>query len=788
MLRPATPLAFLLAVALGLLVVTIISTPIINGIPLGSYEGINFGVFGWCKPDGSCSGFELGYDTSGLFSDSSDATFDLPTSTRTTLSTILVLHPVAALLTLIMLVLSIVAHFHSPAHSIRYLLFVFIISIFTLLAALLAFLIDVLLFVPHMAWGSFVALAAVIVIALCSIISCAMRRTLVSRKTRQRRIDANAEMSGENFYNRQAQSAATVNDSGAIVNADSPPPMPRQAIMPGMGGPGHEVKDAGSSDEQIPLTAQSQADLQLSNQNQFGRNSPDVMMMSGANNSGMVGQPNRRPSLQRDAYGNIIPYAAPTSVSPLSSNDGYNRRASMDRMNNASPAQRGRGGPGGPGGFRGRGGGPGPYGPPQGRGGPYGMQNGGRGGNYGPPGRGGYGGPPPNGRGGRGGYNQRGGFPGSGRGRTPPPGYRYDQQDQYGGGGLSAPPPPPGAFNNNMNNMNNMSMNNVNSSNNNMGGGNNYNAYGHERSVSGDLPRAESPPPLPGMEDPIAPPSPIGQAFEMEASVPRPQQSRFVEADDDIAGMVTLQQGRTAASVPENVSEVDGNTYVPPRAAWNSQQTSSPTSPSPVHGAAELGGHIDSHPSASGTYIEDVDPRFAEPPQPPPQQQQQPRNRNMNRNSNQYINNQPPSGPLQNPHINVPPPIISYDDIPQGSRSPAESERSNFTSISQRGINPRWNPPPQAMMPGYGPGNGGRGGPGGPGGPGYGGPGGPRRPPMRDRNDVLLNSNPDFSLPGGSSVPRRPVGGGGGGPGPGPSNLGGSGGAGMIPGSAYPAL
>lgn len=335
MLRPATPLAVLLTAALALLVITIISTPIINSIPLGSYEGINFGVFGWCKPDGTCSGFELGYDTSELFSTDASATFDLPTSTRTTLSTILVLHPVAALLTLIMLILAIVAHFHSPAHSIRYLLIVFILSIFTFIAALLAFLIDVLLFVPHMAWGSFVALAAVIVIALCSIISCAMRRTLVSRKTRQRRIDANAEMSGENFYNRQAQSTAVVNDSGAIMSADSPPPMPRQAILPGMGGPGNEAKDAGSSDEQIPLTSQSPADMR-NNQNQFGRNSPDVMMMSGANNSGMVGgQPNRRPSLQRDAYGNIIPYGAPTSVSPISSVDGYgNRRASMDRMNN----------------------------------------------------------------------------------------------------------------------------------------------------------------------------------------------------------------------------------------------------------------------------------------------------------------------------------------------------------------------------------------------------------------------------------------------------------------------
>ncbi len=30
---------------------------------LGTYQGASFGVFGFCKPDGSCSGIEVGYDT-----------------------------------------------------------------------------------------------------------------------------------------------------------------------------------------------------------------------------------------------------------------------------------------------------------------------------------------------------------------------------------------------------------------------------------------------------------------------------------------------------------------------------------------------------------------------------------------------------------------------------------------------------------------------------------------------------------------------------------------------------
>lgn len=100
----------------------------------------------------------------------------------------------------------------------------------------------------------------------------------------------------------------------------------------------------------------------------------------------------------------------------------------------------------------------------------------------------------------------------------------------------------------------------------------------------------------------------------------------------------------------------------------------------------------------------------------------------------------------------------SYEDLHggPGSRSPSESERSNFTSVSQRGINPRWPGNAPQMPPMQGQAMGGmRGGPG-----GYGG--GPRRgpPPQQQRNDVLLESNPDFGLPGMGPRNRRPVGGG----------------------------
>lgn len=162
--------------------------------------------------------------------------------------------------------------------------------------------------------------------------------------------------------------------------------------------------------------------------------------------------------------------------------------------------------------------------------------------------------------------------------------------------------------------------------------------------------------------------------------------------------------------------------YMPARTAWNGGEGRSsphPTSPlNPTRPVAELGGPDVSGPSSradNNNYYEDIDPRFAGQPVP---------------------NQQPPQ---------VDP---GYDDVRAvagGARSPTGSERSNFTSISQRGVNPHWNPPPP-MPNQYGP---------------------PRRP-VQQRQDMILD-NPDFQVPG-----RRP---GGGGP---------RGGPGMVPGSAYP--
>ena len=144
--------------------------------------------------------------------------------------------------------------------------------------------------------------------------------------------------------------------------------------------------------------------------------------------------------------------------------------------------------------------------------------------------------------------------------------------------------------------------------------------------------------------------------------------------------------------------------------------------------------------AGGGTYYEDVDPRFA---------------------SESASTPKPGAIPPHMLHSKS-----SYEDINSGARSPADSEHSNFTSISQRGVNPRWNPNAQQPPPPM---------------PSYGQQSIHRRPVGPPRPDVL-DSNPNFQLagPGGAGGPMarhgspRIGGPGGGGPG------------GMVPQSSYP--
>lgn len=473
-----------------------------------------------------------------------------------------------------MLILAVSAHFHSPSHSPRYLLCLFILGILTFLLSLLCFLVDLLLFVPHLAWGSYIVLAATVLIGISGVVSCAMRRTLVSRKARKKRIAENAEMSGENYYNRQG---------GATI-----PPIATAAIPMASGALGSETKEPAfasfdmqksatdqsrTSDERMPLTARTLSNTSPTNPNNRipmpgvpAGNERFANQRGGMNGNGGPGRPYNGP---RDEFGNPLPPSAAFGAS-------RSRDPSQDsQMRNAYPTMRGRGGPM----MRGRGG----YGPP-GRGG-YGPPPGSRGG-YGPPpsSSGSYG--PPSGRGGYGpGPNYRGGMMGpmaggmvagmAARGRGPPPGY----SNGYNG------PPPPQGYQRNMsppdgeygvgygrrpsdpnappdNMRRNPSRGNPNAQ--------GYVAYPGNSDSSLDLPRAESPPPMPGLSGttPLA----IGQAVEMDAMTGSPSHTPtgfgsynngigpLRDSDGDVAGMVGLQQSGLPAHLRQGNGRVMSDT------------------------------------------------------------------------------------------------------------------------------------------------------------------------------------------------------------------------------------
>ncbi|KAI9708776.1 MAG: regulator of ime2 [Bogoriella megaspora] len=105
----------------------------------------------------------------------------------------------------------------------------------------------------------------------------------------------------------------------------------------------------------------------------------------------------------------------------------------------------------------------------------------------------------------------------------------------------------------------------------------------------------------------------------------------------------------------------------------------------------------------------------------------------------------PPALPIDD--INNPYEDPSFETIPSGSRSPGEeSDISHFTSISQRGVNPNWRPPPGSMPSYDGAGYGGPSPIPGQMPPGGGYPGAMR--PQRRQEDLLLAGAPDFSVPG----------------------------------------
>ncbi|OAX77882.1 hypothetical protein ACJ72_07814 [Emergomyces africanus] len=657
LLRPATPLSILLLTAFVLLLLSVLSTPVVKSIPLATVDDIKFGIFGYCVRS-ECTPIHVGYSSNGPFNDASrDGDFSLPSSVRHSLSSLLIVHPVAAFLTLTCFGLAAAAHFRSPSHSPKYLLGLLILLLPTLLVSLLAFLVDILLFVPHLEWGGWVVLAATILITASGVLTCAMRRTLVSRKARKKRIAENAEMSGENFYNRQnvikldPPPIITAQNESSVDNVPSPDSLPAFARF--------EAHPRSPDDDRRPLNAGTPTSVSPEGTNntrpQDDRRSPPAH----------EGRPYHPPV---DQYGNPLPQGQAGFGPPQMRGPGSEPRLRNQYSNGSMGSQRGRGYA---------------YGPRSGRGG-YPMR--GRGGSYRGPRR-----PPPQGYAvprGRGGPMGPGMM---GRGRGPPPDYPPELLDAYG---LDEASPP------------------------NTDG---YGNPGYQTDYGFDGARG-SPPVGIGYNP--------GRGIEMPPGLGAGSgvvhgQDPHNQMDGAVAqGFIGHEQHTNQYDRSPTNLDNDQADYIPPRAAWDNHlpQPTLPVierhSPSPHERVSDPvpseppGRNIAQQPifrsTSRGEYYEDVEPRFAKPADVPAA---------LTPGS---------TGELQ--------PRSSFEELPEGAHSPVHSETSHFTSISQRGVNPKWRSPEAES-----------------------------RRDKQIRQDILLKSNPDFELPvgrgrgGGPGGRRKPT-------------------------------
>ena len=212
-IRAASTLIVILIIAFGLQLVAVLSVPVTKKIFLCEFGNYQFGVFGYCDiRTNQCSGIGIGYD-----SNASD--FILPSNARKSLANLLIVHVVAAGLTLIMILFALLAHFHGPSSSSRYLLFFLIFSIPAFMISLLAFLVDILLFLSHLSWSGWIVLGSTVLLAISTIIICIMRRTLSSLKAVRKRGADFSELNDMGLFgNTELSSFNNNNNSDNIMN------------------------------------------------------------------------------------------------------------------------------------------------------------------------------------------------------------------------------------------------------------------------------------------------------------------------------------------------------------------------------------------------------------------------------------------------------------------------------------------------------------------------------------------------------------------------------------------
>lgn len=216
-IRPASGLTVVLLAALALQVISVISVPVARGISLGSVNNMQYGVLGYCDTAAdTCTYSGIGYDNDIINADEDD--FKMSSSARHTLSTLLITHIVAAGLTLLLLVFTVIAHFHAPANSSKYLIVMILLTIPTFLVSLLAFLVDLLLFLPHLNWGAWIMVGATALILFYFILLLVMKRALAKKKAHKRALKDTSDLENLNENNFFGNDMAYGGDNSLSYN------------------------------------------------------------------------------------------------------------------------------------------------------------------------------------------------------------------------------------------------------------------------------------------------------------------------------------------------------------------------------------------------------------------------------------------------------------------------------------------------------------------------------------------------------------------------------------------
>ncbi|OWB64456.1 hypothetical protein B5S29_g5565 [[Candida] boidinii] len=172
-------LTILLSISSCFQLIALLTVPVTDKLTLCKYDGYEFGVFGVCK-DGYCTDVRIGYKPSQL---SDNYEFSLPSNARHSISYLLVVHPIATGFNIIELLLVISLFNQFLSNSINYLLLILLFMLPTFLLTLLSFLVDILLFLPHLQWCGWILLGSTVLIAISGTLLCIMRRTVSSRKS-----------------------------------------------------------------------------------------------------------------------------------------------------------------------------------------------------------------------------------------------------------------------------------------------------------------------------------------------------------------------------------------------------------------------------------------------------------------------------------------------------------------------------------------------------------------------------------------------------------------------------